>query len=251
MDNTNLISKEKFLCGLPTEIEGLCLVYPLKLREIAQVGIKNFYTYLNIFTLSKEDVDEFVAQNNWKIDISPFQFHLGNALADQHYYKDFCEAFKLFLHVADITILQENEAIILDNDRNRVMKEEQFNVIQQIIRAQNCVDNEDDVVGNKPANEKAAEIIRKIQEGKRIRAKNKKESSLEFYDLVASLAAGGNNLNIINVWDLTYYAFNDQFRRMQMKEEYENNVQSLLAGADSKKIKLKHWIRKIQDKEES
>ena len=54
---------------------------------------------------------------------------------------------------------------------------------------------------------------------------------------------------MLNVWDLTYYAFNDQFKRMQMKEEYENTYKSLLAGADPKKVKIRYWIDTIQDKE--
>ena len=82
-----------------------------------------------------------------------------------------------------------------------------------------------------------------------MREKAKNSSDLSFSDLVASLAAGGNGLNILNVWDLPYYAFNDQFKRMQMKEEYENTYKSLLAGADPKKVKIRYWIDTIQDKE--
>ena len=70
--------------------------------------------------------------------------------------------------------------------------------------------------------------------------------NLSFLDLVASLAAKGNGLNALNVWNLTYYAFNDQFKRMQAIEEYEQAMGAIQAGADPKKIKVEHWIKNIQ-----
>lgn len=35
-----------------------------------------------------------------------------------------------------------------------------------------------------------------------------------------------------------------------MVEDYDIGLRSIMAGADSKKIKLKHWIEPIQTKEE-
>ena len=91
------------------------------------------------------------------------------------------------------------------------------------------------------------EIIKKIKEGRKLKEKTK-NSELSFLDLVASLAAKGNGINPFNVWDLTYYAFNDQFKRMQAIEDYEQAIRSIEAGADPKKIKVEHWIKSIQDK---
>lgn len=250
MDTTNLINKEKFLCGIPTEIEGLCLLYPVTLREIAKIGIKNFYAYLNIFTLTKEDVNDFIRQNELEIELTPFQFHLANAAIDENYLQILRGAFKFFLHETEITVLPENEALILGKyEENRIVREEEFQAISEIVSIQHCVDRDDVNAMNNPSNSKAAQIIKKIKEGQRLREKKKGDSQLDFFDLVGSLAAGGNGLNIINIWDITYYAFNDQFKRMQMREEYDNGVRSLLAGAKPEKIKLKHWVRKTQDEE--
>ena len=73
-----------------------------------------------------------------------------------------------------------------------------------------------------------------------------KNSDLDFVDLVASLAAKANGLNALNVWNLTYYAFNDQFKRMQAIEEYESAKASILAGADPKKVKMDYWMKPIE-----
>ena len=46
-----------------------------------------------------------------------------------------------------------------------------------------------------------------------------------------------------NVWDLTYYAFQDQLKRMSWREEFDINTRASLAGAGLDKNKLSHWIK--------
>lgn len=258
MDITNLINIEQFMAGIPTEIPNLdnpnspilCKVYPATLRQIAEAGVKNFYSYLNIFTLNKEDVDEYFKEQNIEMDITPFQFLLSISKADSQYYNMAKKAFQFFLH-EDITILETNEAIVLgDISENRIIDEKCFEVIKTVVEKQHVLDTESSSAKmDNPSDAKAAQIIKKLKEGRKMREKAKGNSDLTFSDLVASLAAKGNGLNILNVWDLTYYAFNDQFKRMQMIESYQSSHQSLLAGADPKKVKLEYWIDTIRDKE--
>lgn len=248
MDIQNLINKEQFFVGIPTEIGNICKVYPVTVREIATIGAKNFYSYLNLFTLDKEDIDEFLQQQGVEERLTPFQFTLINANEDKQYLENLEKAFKFFLHEEQITVLVDNEAIILgDINEGRVLKEEDFNTVCAIIIEQNMVNKSSaEERMNNPSDAKAAQIIKKIKEGRKIREKKSSDSNLNFIDLVASLAAKGNGLNAINVWDLTYYAFNDQFKRMQMIEQYDNARQSILAGADPKKVKIEYWLRPIE-----
>ncbi|MBQ2884971.1 MAG: hypothetical protein IJE43_14570 [Alphaproteobacteria bacterium] len=248
MDIQNLINKEQFFVGIPTEIGNICKVYPVTVREIATIGAKNFYSYLNLFTLDKEDIDEFLQQQGVEERLTPFQFTLVNANEDKQYLENLEKAFKFFLHEEQITVLIDNEAIILgDINEGRVLMEEDFNTVCAIIVEQNMVNKSSaEERMNNPSDAKAAQIIKKIKEGRKIREKRSSDSNLNFIDLVASLAAKGNGLNAINVWDLTYYAFNDQFKRMQMIEQYDNARQSILAGADPKKVKIEYWLRPIE-----
>lgn len=248
MDIANLINEEQFYVGIPTQIDNICKVYPVTLREIAQVGVKNFYSYLNLFTLEKEDIDAFFKQQGIEEDVTPFQFTLINAVGDEQYLKNLQEAFKFFLHEDKITVLADNEAIVLGEiTENRLLMEGNFNAICTIISKQNVTQREsDEEKMNNPSDARAAQIIKKLKEGRKIREKKNASSNLSFVDLVASLAAKGNGLNALNVWDLTYYAFNDQFKRMQMIEGYESARQSILAGADPKKVELKYWMRPIE-----
>jgi hypothetical protein len=91
--------------------------------------------------------------------------------------------------------------------------------------------------------EKMLEGRRKREELKRKSKKNSSEKSLELSDLIASLTIGSNSYNMTNVWDLTYYAFQDQLKRMSWREEFDINTRASLAGAKLDKNKLSHWIK--------
>ena len=88
----------------------------------------------------------------------------------------------------------------------------------------------------------------------RAKAKQRKQSGsdIQFSDLVGSVAAGNCGLNIKTIWDITYYAFHDQLKRMGWREQFDINNRAAMAGAKLKKSQLKHWIKSIasDDKKE-
>lgn len=249
MDISSLINEEKFFIGIPIEIPETCSIYSPTLKQIAEVGTKNFYNFLNLLTLEKEDIDDFFKEQGIENNqITPFQFTLINAHQDSQYFNNLQSAFKFFLHETDIHILVENEAIVLGElSENRIIDSEKFDAISEIIRKSNNIEKASaEQRMDNPSNAKAAEIIRKIKEGRKLKEKNSTDN-LSFLDLVASLAAKGNGLNAINVWDLTYYAFNDQFKRMQAIENYDNALAALRAGAKASEVKVEYWIKNIHE----
>ena len=54
-----------------------------------------------------------------------------------------------------------------------------------------------------------------------------------------------------NIWDITYYAFHDQLKRMGWRDQFIINNQAALAGAKLKKDQLKHWMRSIASSDKS
>ena len=87
------------------------------------------------------------------------------------------------------------------------------------------------------------ELVNYREEAKKKIKKRDGESELELSDLIASLTIGSNTYNMSNVWDLTYYAFQDQLKRMSWREEFDINTRASLAGAKIDKNKLSHWIK--------
>jgi len=46
----------------------------------------------------------------------------------------------------------------------------------------------------------------------------KEGTDLKLSDLIGSLTINNCNLNIINIWDISYYAFHDQLKRMGWRD---------------------------------
>lgn len=93
--------------------------------------------------------------------------------------------------------------------------------------------------------EKLLKGRRDREEAKRRARKKTGEKEIELSDLIGSLAIGSNTYNMSNVWDLTYYAFQDQLKRMSWREEFDINTRASLAGAKLDKSKLSHWIKSM------
>jgi len=55
---------------------------------------------------------------------------------------------------------------------------------------------------------------------RRAKAKEAKQNGtdLKFSDLIASIPLNNCGLNILNIWDITYYAFHDQLKRMGWRD---------------------------------
>ena len=75
----------------------------------------------------------------------------------------------------------------------------------------------------------------------------KNNSDLKFSDLIGSITIYNCGLNMSNIWDITYYAFHDQLKRMGWRDQFNINNQAAMAGAKLKKSQLKHWMRSIAD----
>ena len=138
------------------------------------------------------------------------------------------------------------EAKIVSEDL--VLDEDLWKQLKTVIAWQNKIEYDpSEEPEYNPANHKALELQRKLEENKRQVAEIKKRKNQDpgLCDLVSGLSSKHPSINLLNVWDLTYYQFVDQLSRLQIVEAYEFALSSLLAGADSKKLTITHWTTKI------
>ena len=101
----------------------------------------------------------------------------------------------------------------------------------------------------KPANPNEDPRIKALKAKARYRdqVKAKQGKGLNLKTTLTAICCMGLGINPLNIGELSYSAINTLVQFYQNKEEYELNIQSLLAGADSKKVQLKHWMRNIED----
>ena len=90
----------------------------------------------------------------------------------------------------------------------------------------------------------------KVRRAKAKKAQQEK-SDMKFSDLIGSMTINNCGLNMNNIWDITYYAFHDQLKRMGWRDQFNINQSAALAGAKLKKSQLKHWMRSIADSDKS
>ena len=153
------------------------------------------------------------------------------------------------------TFLTSPASIVLgDITEKRILTKDNFNGFSELV-ALSCAmrDPKEDTIEFletdtprvKALKEKMLKGRRDREEAKRKARKKDGDSEIELSDLIGSLAIGSNSYNMLNIWDMTYYAFQDQLKRMSWREEFDINTRASMAGAKLDKSKLSHWIKSM------
>lgn len=234
------------LSGSPIEIPDLCKVYPLTINEIKNITTIKYNQYLSCLCIEKNEIQKIINNNE---DINVFEFIIVNCIYHEDYKNLFLDALKCFIRenvgLSDIGLYIDRK------EEKKFINENNFNDIKKIIKLQNClVDTTED--NYNPVDERARKIVEKLKKDKEKRKQIKQsesqndDNSLTLFDLVSILAAYGNNINIFNIWDLTFFQFNDQFNRMKILKDFNINVQILMNTTKPEEVEIQHWLSKIK-----
>lgn len=235
----------KLLAGMPIMVENVGRIYPLTLGEIAEMGQNEYDIKVSILLVNKNIIE--IPNNE---NLNNFSFAMLYCAYNNDFKKLFLNSLSLFFR--ETVNLQmtskENGFLYIENFERRI-DESNFDLVQNIIKEQNCIKKDMSEEYN-PADEATERLLKRREELRKkiseIKNKDNNNDPLTLSDLVSILSSRGNGIDIFNVWDLSMYAFNDQFNRMKMFDDYDVNIRSILAGADPNKIDLKHWMSKIE-----
>ena len=81
----------------------------------------------------------------------------------------------------------------------------------------------------------------------KIKAKQAAKNGSTLFNTMASICCMCIGLTPLNIGEMSYVSMQAILNQYQTKEKYEIDIDSLLAGADSKKIKPKYWIRNLEE----
>jgi len=226
----------RLLKGSSFFVDGI-EIKPFTIGEIVEIGHEKYQQMMNIFALEIEDVIKDIPEE--LNDITVFDFYLNSGISEL--YNLLINCINLFFHPKNLQVIKNENLIFIDD---KIINRNNWKKISDIVKLQNCFKKEEKY---NPADPRTAELLRKRDEARKkvAKAKGSDNDSLNFADLVSILSANGNGIDIFNVWDLTFYSFNNQFARMKMLEDYDISIRSLLAGAKSEDVDLKHWMSKI------
>lgn len=253
------------LKGLPIPF-GEIKIYQSTLKDITMIGYSEYARLTNLLTITESDL--LLIYNKEKIEngqTNPLLWLYENSLANPTFFLELQIGFftytkeEVFLDIENkgfkFAIKGEKQ---LPNGKTIAVKDffylnqENFSEFQSIIRLINFSEEEEDdeiVTDNLEMKKKFEEARKKLKlakaKAKAEQAAKNKGKGIELPDIISSLCAYGMGYTLFNVWDLTIYQLYDQFKRLQLKEDYETGTQMLLAGVDSKKVDLQYWIKKI------
>lgn len=242
---------EAFL-KLPQKFKNLCTIYPPTINDVLKEETKGL---INILTISQEEIDDLFVdkvdqQGKPIIPPSVLEYFLVNCMYNKTFEQQFVKSFELFIH-EPISILYDVKSIIIGDLQKetlrvkeikdfRILNKDNFFEFQNGIRA---ALGEKTIEPPKP-NEDPRIKRMKAKARYRDRIKAKKGLGITFEETLVSICCMGIGLNPLNIGEISYAATKQLVEKYQQKERYDIDIKSLLAGADSKKIKPKYWMNK-------
>ena len=246
---------ERIFLGYPIDFKDICQIYPPTVNDV--VGNKDFLIYQSLFTMTQEELDDAYGQDERIQKIpTPFQYLLMNYYQDEGIREKIHEAFKQFIH-EPVTIVPEIEMLLIgksedeldpdvDLENPRLLTEENFFDFQNQIR---LVMGSEKIKPPDPEEENLDPRIKrykaKIRASEKMLAKKKANKSPTLGTLLAAICCMGIGLSPLNIGEMSYACVHWLISMEQQKEEYDIDIRALLAGADSKKVKPKYWIKNI------
>lgn len=232
--------KLKSLANLPVVVSGIP-IYPVKIRDIIELGYDVYSQYLSLMMLSKDQLIHKDYINTIPDELGIYDMiEMFGESANIHslYYS----GLKFIIGSSNIFY---TDSLYINHQK---ITNDIYNEILKVVKIQNCL-SEADFEDFNPANDRVRKLREKQLENRRKIQALKKNSTddsenLTFYDLVSILCTNANGINIFNVFDLNIFQFNNQFNKMKQLNDYEISIQSILHGADPQKVEIKHWMSK-------
>ncbi|EJW14021.1 hypothetical protein M5X00_29565 [Paenibacillus alvei] len=241
--------KLKLFSGRAMTAEGYGDIEPLTIREIVDVGYSEYMKCLNIMTLTTKD---FLDEEPDDISILDLLLVYGGEEIE-HVFE---QALSLFLK-GEIVVDKEDMRVFVkvSNEEIYIVNKENYREIQEVIKWQNYINNFDEKKLDSnfdPADEETRKlkeqmdaVAKRRDELKRKQNQSdsdKDEDDIDFYDILSAISSKSYGINELNVLDLTVYQVYRKFKRMEIIDQYDISIKSILAGA--KDIKIKHWSSK-------
>lgn len=238
--------KAQAYLGIPSILNGVCLIKPFTIKEIMQMGLSKYNGYLGILLMTETEIQSGIKEKTGQEvpieEIQPLKYLLQSAAHDDMFLLELQTIFSTFVQEEVLLLPKINSVLIGSPEDRRLITEKNFRDFQDILRIQNRKDYvaappEDETPGERKMRllrEKVAEVKKK-----QAQKNNDGQSLAEMLEIAGTYG--------IDTENTTLYAFYGLLRRHQLKEKWQQDIQMICAGADSKKIKTKYWGESLDD----
>lgn len=246
---------DRIFLGFPISFKDICEVFPPTVNDV--VGNTKFGVYSTIFTLTQEDLDNIYLKDETVKQVpTPFQYLMMNYYSEEEMRGYIEEAFNFFIH-EPVTIVPEIEMLLIgkseeeldpdvDLENPRLITSDTYFDFQNCIRmsmGQDLVEPPEEEEENLDPRVKRWKM--KVKESEKIVKAKKAKNAPTLGTLLAAICCMGIGLNPLNIGEISYACVQWLIAMYQQNEEYDIDIKALLAGADSKKVKPKYWIKNL------
>ena len=233
------------MCGIDIPIpECQLVIHQPRIREIAYLGEQDFFTGVQTLCIDKkmmiQDKALLDTTNNFQIFMTIMS---EKETADK---KEAVQQVCTLLFPDCKTIFTPRSMILQGKGGMITIDENNFEPMQQMVTQICCLrSGPGDQQSFNPANEKAAEIARKLMRGRQIVAEQKGETNTSiFSQYLSTLTVGLHSMSLQDLMDLTMFQLYDLIERYMLYINWDMDIRSRLAGGkpDSKPD---NWMKNI------
>ena len=250
----NMSNLEAAFIGSPLFFKKGVYIYPPTIRQV--INNKNYSLFERLLTYSQEEIEDYFVEKKKTMDKypTPLEFLFQNSFYDKEYEQISCQAFEFFLQKPVSFLYQESMILIggiesLSSEGIKTLDDLIFITKDEFFDFQNMIRQ---AVGKKtvePPNPNEHPKIKamKAKARYRDRIKAKQGKGISLYTSIVSICCMGVGITPLNIGEMSYAALEPLTSRFQEKEKYQLDIDTLLAGGDSKQINPKYWIRNLED----
>lgn len=206
-----------------------------KLQDISSIGIHTYQYYLTLLLLDVKSYFAMLGQTETYEGLSEeekMQLHIFDLLTFNDQSANLLQhALDFFLREQVLYSPGQNCFLVQDADETiGMITKENYSQVCNVISQRNCMKSNQEEDYSQVKSKKALEILKKLQKGRAMRAKqNKSDENLELGNIISAVANKSPSLNIINIWDLTVFQVWDCFSRLSNNSIYD--IQSMSVAA--------------------
>ena len=258
-----MINTKVFL-KLPLSFKDKIKIYPPSVLEVVEND--DYYKYIQVLTLSQEEIEDLITEGEKKNPTNhientkfptPLEFLLINCNNSTLYEKIVKDAFQFFIK-QEVVFLYKEKSILIGNLEEQLLKaksldelflinETNFFEFQNLIRT--AVGLKKVALPKIDEDPRIRQMKAKARYRDKIKAKQLQKDGITLGLSLAAICCMNMGLNPLNIGQISYASVSDLTKIYQQKESYETDIRSIQAGADSKKINPKYWIK--ENKEEN
>lgn len=238
--------------GEPLKFNNI-FVYPPKVKDV--VCAPNFSFYVYLLTMTQGNIiDDFAEKKISTPAPTPYQYLLINCHENADFRKLVEEGFMFFVHQKP-NFLYDEKIIVFGDLSQTIQKIDSVDKLPMLTEAnyfdfQNCIREACGYHLEKPEDAprpgedpRITEMKAKARRRDKAKAKQNSKNGLNLMTSLTAICCMGIGITPQNIGEMSYASIGEIMSMMQDKEKYETDIKSLLAGADSKKVKPKYWIR--------